>query len=408
MRQAWRSARALPGWLQALFVGQFVSSAGSLAWIYLTLYLVSGRHLTSGRAGALAALYGVGLIAGNLLGGGVGDRIGLRRALLGSLLGWAATCVFVPISPLPVLAVVLVLAGLASGASRPLMSAVVLHALPAERRREGAALGRVVFNAGTVVGPPLGALAAGRHFAVIFVVDALTSLVLAGVIWRRVPRDGAPHPVLAVRAAQSRPNGQNRATLSSALRASPLVVAVLLTVVAVDTSYRQYYVALPLQLRDLGERPLVYGLLITANCVVIVLFEVQIALRLAGHRAAPVIAAGYALVGAGWLVIGIHAALATVLAASVVVTAGEMLYKPTATATVADAAPPGRAGTYQSLYAAASISGTVLAPALGGAGYGVSPRGLWLSAAAVALVAGAALARGGARAGSGNRVETPA
>ena len=406
MRQTWRSARALPGWLQALFVGQFVSAAGSLAWIYLTLYLVSGRHLTSGRAGALAALFGVGLIAGNLLGGGVGDRIGLRRALLGSLLGWAATCVLVPISPIAALVPLLVLAGLASGASRPLMSAVALHALPAERRREGAALGRVVFNAGTVVGPPLGALAAAQHFAVIFVVDAVTSLVLAGVIWRWVPRDGATSSVLATGTPQSRPNGQNRTTITAILRASPLVVAVLLTVVAVDTSYRQYYVALPLQLRDLGERPLVYGLLITANCVVIVLFEVQIAMRLARHRAAAVIAAGYALVGAGWLVIGIHAALATIVAATVIVTAGEMLYKPTATATVADAAPPGRAGAFQSLYAAASISGTVLAPALGGAAYGVSPRGLWLGAAAAAVLGGVVLARVGARAD--DRVETAA
>jgi MFS family permease len=404
VRQAWRSARALPGWLQALLVGQFVSAAGSLAWIYLTLYLVSGRHLTSGRAGALAALYGVGLIAGNLLGGGVGDRIGLRRALLGSLFGWAATCVLVPISAVPVLAPLLVIAGLATGASRPLMSAVVLQALPPERRREGAALSRVVFNAGTVIGPPLGALAAGRHFAVIFVVDAVTSLVLAGVIWRRVPRDSAPHPGFGHQVSYIRPRDQNRMTLTGALRASPLVVAVLLTVVATDTAYRQYYVALPLQLRDLGERPLVYGLLITLNCVVIVLFEVQIALRLAGHRAAAVIAAGYALVGVGWLVIGVHAALATIVAATVIVTAGEMLYKPTATATVADAAPPGRAGTYQSLYAAASISGTVVAPALGGAGYELSPRGLWLVAALVAGLAGAALAWAGAR----NRVETPA
>jgi len=213
---------------------------------------------------------------------------------------------------------------------------------------------------------------------------------------------------LVVRTPQRRPNDQNRTTVRAALRASPLVVAVLLTVIAVDTAYRQYYVSLPLQLRDLGQRPIWYGLLITANCLVIVLFEVQIALRLARHRAAAVIAAGYAVVGVGWLVIGIHAALATIIAATVIVTAGEMLYKPTATATVADAAPPGRTGTYQSLYAAASISGMVLAPALGGAGYGISPRGLWLAAAAVPLLAGAVLARGrGRRSGHPARLRQP-
>jgi MFS family permease len=389
VRHAWRTARSLPGWLQAVLVGQFVSAAGSLAWIYLTLYLVSERHLTSGQAGVLAATYGVGLIAGNLSGGVVGDRIGLRRALLTSLIGWAATCALVPLSPEPVLPALLVVAGLVSGATRPLLSAVVLGALPPERRRAGAALGRVVANAGTIVGPPLGALAAGSSFAVIFAADAATSLVLAGVIWRRCPR------LLGAGRASSGLGGRRGRHLVRRLRADRLTVAVLLTVIAVDTAYRQYYVALPLQLRDLGQRPLVYGLLITSNCVVIVAFEVQLALRLARHRAAVVIATGYALVGAGWLVIAVDATLGTIVAATLIVTAGEMLYKPTATAAVADAAPAGRAGTYQSLYAAASISGMVLAPALGGALYGVSSRGLWLAAAGVPLLTGALLARAG-------------
>ncbi len=52
--------------------------------------------------------------------------------------------------------------------------------------------------------------------------------------------------------------------------------------------------------------------------------------------------------------------------AAAFITAGEMLYKPTATAHVADAAPEGMVGRFSSLYAAASISGMFLAPALGG------------------------------------------
>ena len=401
MIHAWRSARGLPTWLQAVFVGQFVSAAGALAWVYLTLYLVDARHVTTGHAGLLSAMFGVGLIAGNLFGGGVGDRIGLRRALLASLLGWAASCAAVPVTPLGALPLVLALAGLLSGAGRPLMAAVVLTALPAHRRREGAALGRVVFNAGTIVGPPLGALAAGRHFGVIFVVDAATSLVLAAIIWRRVPAASDP----ATRTVDQESRG-----LLRSLAENRAVLAILATVMVVDTAYRQYYVALPLQLRDLGERPIVYGLLLTSNCVVIVLFEVQIALALGRHRATKVIAAGYALVGLGWLVIGVDAALATIVIATMIVTAGEMLYKPTATATVADAAPPGYAGRYQSLYAAASLSGMVLAPLLGGIGYEVSPRGLWLVAAAAPIAAGAALGSRGyaGRSARQRRSENPA
>jgi MFS family permease len=74
-----------------------------------------------------------------------------------------------------------------------------------------------------------------------------------------------------------------------------------------------------------------------------------------------------------------------------------MLYKPTATAYVADAAPVGMVGRYSSLYAAASISGMFLAPAIGGTVYEHAPSLLYPVAAALALAAGVVLALVGER-----------
>jgi len=105
-----------------------------------------------------------------------------------------------------------------------------------------------------------------------------------------------------------------------------------------------------------------------------------------------VIAVGFALVGAGLAVLGIWPALAGATVAIAIITAGEMLYKPTATAHVADAAPDGMVGRYSSLYAAASISGMFLAPALGGAAYQHTPHLLYPVAATLAILAAAALA----------------
>jgi MFS family permease len=78
--------------------------------------------------------------------------------------------------------------------------------------------------------------------------------------------------------------------------------------------------------------------------------------------------------------------------AIVVITAGEMLYKPTATAHVADVAPDGMVGRYSSLYAAASVSGMFLAPALGGITYEHLPRLLFPIAGGLAVAAGVVLA----------------
>ena len=76
-----------------------------------------------------------------------------------------------------------------------------------------------------------------------------------------------------------------------------------------------------------------------------------------------------------------------------VVTAGEMLYKPTATAHAADLAPPGMHGRYQSLYGAASIGGTILAPPLAGWLLQHGSRVTWSAGALLGLVAAVAVAR---------------
>ena len=73
--------RELPGWVRWLLVGRFVNALGSMAWVFVPLYLVSDRGLSEGAAGSIAAVWGIGMIAGNLAGGAVGDRFGLRPTL---------------------------------------------------------------------------------------------------------------------------------------------------------------------------------------------------------------------------------------------------------------------------------------------------------------------------------------
>jgi MFS family permease len=384
MFTAWRQVGLLPHWLQGLLLGQLVSAVGSLAFTFLTLYLVQDRHLAADAAGLVGAAFGVGMIAGNLAGGSLGDRFGLRRGLLTATLAWAGVCAVLPLTPTTCLAALTAVGGFAAGAQRPLNMAVVLAAVAPEHRRTAAAVGRAAYNAGMVIGPPLGALAAAHDFGLVFVIDAASSALMAATIWRLVPSPAA-------RPRRDSP-GRTRGALWHTLRARPHVLWVLGTVIAVDVAYRQFYVALPLQLRALGLAPIAYGLLLAASCAVIVALEVPLSVRMAGHRALALVALGYGLVGLAWLVVGAVPSLVTAVLAVLVLTAGEMLYKPTATATVADAAPEGYAGRYQSLYASASVAGMFLAPALGGLGWAHAPRLVLPVAGAVALLAAAALA----------------
>ncbi|MGW7680144.1 MFS transporter [Kribbella sp. NPDC054772] len=374
----WRRIAELPTWLKAVMVGQLVNGAGALAWVYLTLYLVEDRGMSAQQAGFAAAAYGIGLLGGNLGGGWFGDRFGLRTAAVASQLLWAVSCMAMPFVPGPAIAVVAALAGLFGGAGRPNLSALVTSSLPPERRREGIALSRTATNAGFTIGPPLGGLLAAYDFSLVFAADAITSLVMAAIVWRWVP------------SARRTPTASTTGLWKAVLSDRP-VLMVLATIIVVDTVYRQIFATLPLLLRDAGTPAVAYGVLLGASSVVIVLFEAPLAVRLGGHRATRVIATGFALIGVGLAIVGVWPALAGAALAIVVMTAGEMLYKPTATAHVADAAPAGMVGRYSSLYAAASISGMFLAPAIGGTTYQHAPRLLYPVAAALALAAGVVL-----------------
>jgi MFS family permease len=366
--------RTAPTWLKALLVGQFLNAACTLAFFYLTLYLVDSRGMSPGSAGLVTGAYGVGAIVGNIGGGSLGDRIGFRTALALTQGVAALACAVIPVAPLALLGPLAALTGLTTGAARPIASALVATGMPADRRREGIALSRAAMNAGVVVGPPLGGLLATHHFGWLFVIDAVGSAVLAVTVLGAVPVGGR---------VAARPTSG----LLRALRTDGRIRSLALTVLAVDTTYRLLYTVLPLFLASHDAPAALYGLSISVNGLVIVLLEPRLARRLAPRPAVPVIAVGYAIVGLGWLLLGAVPSLAMAFVAVLVITAGEMLYKPTATAHAADLAPEGMQGRYQSIYASASIGGMLLAPLLGTSLYGAAPRAVWLCAAATAAIA---------------------
>jgi dipeptide/tripeptide permease len=100
-------------------------------------------------------------------------------------------------------------------------------------------------------------------------------------------------------------------------------------------------------------------------------------------------------VGAGFLLFGLPVTAVTAVLAMVVLTAGEILYKTTATAHVLDAAPDHLVGQYQGLYTGAATSGTMLAAPVGAAIYAGAPQLLWPLCAVACLVAAVTVLRSG-------------
>ncbi|MFB6717413.1 MULTISPECIES: MFS transporter [unclassified Streptomyces] len=376
--------RDVPRTVRLLALGSFLNGVVSFTFVYLFVYLTGPRGLTVPQAGVIAGVGGIGLVAGNFTGGWFGDHYGHRRMLLtGALVGGAALATL-PVLPVAAMYGVLPLAQYAAGVVRAANAALVAVSVPEGGRRQSFALVRAGGNAAFAVGPPLGALVAARFsYDWLFVADGLGTLLFAGYAAMVLPAHGTAH---------SRPAREPGAPgLLRELRARPAVLVLLAAILCVDLVYRQQYSTLPVFLSEHGHGAQFYGWLLAINGGLILLLELPAAHALRRREPLGIVGTGLLLVGLGYAVLvpGAGALFAVTMMAAL--TAGEILYKTTATAYVADRAPDHAQGRFQSLYAGASISGQVLAPPLGGALYAAAPGLLWPACAVLAGGAGAAV-----------------
>jgi MFS family permease len=367
-----------------LAAGRFVSSASAFLMLFLVLYLTGPRGLGVVPAGIIAGSNGVGALLGNVTGGRFGDRYGHRRVLLLAASVVGVLTALIPWQPVWLLAVTMPVTGYLGAVASLGQGALAALAVPAGSRRSPVAVSRAASNAGFVIGPPVGALLAGHGYDTLFVIDGVLTLVLRHVTSRFLPDDAPVAP------APDAPAG-----LWRAVRGDRSLLTLLPGVVLVVLVYRQLYSTLPLHLRDHGQPLALYTLLVAVGSGLILALEIPVALWLRDRPSIPIIATGYALVAVGFVIFGLTwlGVAAAAVVAMVVLTAGEILYKTTATAHVLDEAPDHLVGQYQGLYMGAATSGMMLSAPLGGLVYATAPSLLW---PLCGVVAGCGVVRAGA------------
>lgn len=374
------SLRELPRTVWVLAAGRLVTSASAFLTLFLVIYLTTSRQMDAPSAGLLAGLNGLGHLLGNFTGGRFGDRMGHRSILLLSATIAGVLTAVIPWSPVWLLVLTLPVIGYAAAVSGVSQGALAALCVPVGSRRASVAVTRAAVNAGFVIGPPVGALLATRGYDMLFVVNGVLLLLMRFVTARFLPRD-----VVAADDAQS----GTHPGLWRSLAADRSMLVLLVAIVLADLVYRQLYSTLPLHLNDHGQPLGLYAGLIALGSGLILLLEIPVAMWLRKRDAIPIIALGYGLVAAGFTLFGSSwpsVAFAAVVA-MVVLTAGEILYKTTATAHVLDAAPAHLTGQYQGIYTGAATSGTMLSAPLGGLVYASTPQLLWPLCGAVALLA---------------------
>jgi MFS family permease len=149
---------------------------------FLPLLVERANDGQAGLASAVALVVGTAALVGGAispLGGALGDRIGLRRVLVVSLLGSGLAVALMPAAPsVSWLAGASVVRSALSAVAGAMFFGLLATEVPAERRSATLNLVYLPLYLTGVVGPALGALVVAVNLSLVFVLaGALTSLV---------------------------------------------------------------------------------------------------------------------------------------------------------------------------------------------------------------------------------------
>lgn len=366
----------------AMFIDRL---GGALVFPFLSLYVSTRFNVGMTQVGLLFGIFAISGMFGSILGGALTDKFGRKVLLLLGLVLSASSAVLMGFVPsMEYFYILAAVVGLLSDLGGPAQQAMVADLLPEEKRAQGYGVLRVGANLAVTIGPMIGGLLAGVSYLLLFIIDAVMSLITAGIVLAAIPET---HPQASDR--------QARESFTSTLKGYSMVgrdrlfIAFLLAATVMTLVYMQMNSTLSVYLnRFHGVPPQGFGYILSLNAAMVVAFQFWISGRLQGKPPLIVLAIGSILYAVGFGMYGFVNRYGLFMLAMVIITIGEMLVVPVWQAVVARFAPADMRGRYMAI---AGMSWTIPS-AFGPLAAGLiidnlDPEWLWYACIFLALAA---------------------
>jgi MFS family permease len=364
---------ALPSVFWVVFWSTLVNRAASFVAVFLALHLTNDLGMSKATAGWIVGCWGIGSCVASPVAGVLTDRVGRRPTmLLGLVLGGLAVLAIAFVTDTRLLFGLSFLGGSTQLLYFPAANAAIADVVPPEQRQRAYGLVYWATNFGLTIGFVIGGIVPDHYLWLLFVADAGTTFVCAGLTAWRVPetRPAAAHhdPVLA--------------GLAKVATDVPFLVFAGLHFAALVV-FTQFQLALPLDMaaHDHGSRA--FAWLMAFNCAGVVVLQPVLTPMLRRFDGSRLLAISAVLFGLGYgfnaVVPGLAHGLAGLglgsahtwgfglyLAGSVFWTVGEVVGFPVAASLVADLAPIAQRGRYQGAFAMVWGLSMSCSPILGG------------------------------------------
>lgn len=356
-----------------LFWGTLVNRAASFVGVFLALHLTQDLAVSKGTAGWIVGCWGIGSWLASPVAGVLADRIGRRiTMLLGLGFGGLSVMAIAFTSDVHLLFILCFLGGATQQLYYPASNAAIADVVPPDQRQRAYGLVYWALSLGLTIGFAVGGVVPDRYLWLLFVADACTTFVCAGLIAWRVPEtrpaDAHHEPALA--------------GLAKVATDAPFMVFAALHLVALIV-FTQFCLALPLDMKAHGQSSRAFAWLMAFNCIVVVVLQPWLTPRLRRFDVSRQLAVATLLFGIGYGLNAFVPALADTLSGLglgsvgtwrlvlylvgvAIWTIGEIIGFPIASALVADFAPAALRGRYQGAFSMVWGATNTLSPIVGG------------------------------------------
>jgi MFS family permease len=255
----------------------FIDRLGAtLIFPFFSLYITQKFNVGMTQAGILLAIFSVSGLVGSMLGGALTDRFGRRGIVLFGLVISALSSVSMGlVEDLGLFYILAVFVGILSDVAGPARQAMLADLLPEHQRAEGYGIMRVVANLAWIFGPTIGGFLAARSYLLLFILDAISSLITAAIVFRMVPETMPER-------SEARGTSSFLDTIKGYrdIARDSLFLRFVLASMLMTLVYIQMYSTLSVYLRDVHGLPTqAFGALLSMNAGVVVILQFWVTRR---------------------------------------------------------------------------------------------------------------------------------
>ena len=364
----------------------FIDRLGAtLIFPFFSLYITQKFEVGMTEAGVLFGIFSIAGLVGSMIGGGLTDKFGRRSLVLFGLVVSALSSVSMGlVDNLSTFYVLAGFVGLLSDIAGPAYQAMVADMLEEKQRAEGFGLLRVVANLAWVFGPMIGGFLASQSYLMLFILDAISSIITAVIVYRMIPE------TMPERSEQTRQETILE-TMGGYLHVARdrLFTAFILISMLVGVVYLQLYSTLSVFLRDVhGIQVEAFGPLFSINAGTVVLFQFWVTRRAKRHAPMKMLALGTAFYLVGFTAYGFISSYSLFAVAMLLITIGEMIIIPISQALATSFAPEDMRGRYMAFFGLSwAIPSTFAAWGAGLIMDNFDPRWVWYLSGIIAAIA---------------------